>query len=81
MRIYYATKTGRGCYCGIYGKKRCVHTTKKYGKGQAPLLISEHLGAGQAPLLRSDKLGTGAIVSKLSKLSLAPKKNNIRFDI
>ena len=82
MRIYYATKTGRGHYCGMYGKNRCAHRHKKFGIGQAPLLLSDNLGAGvyeTKEKIQKPKMDT--VISKLGRLSLGPKKNNIRLDI
>jgi mono/diheme cytochrome c family protein len=79
MRIYYATKTGRGAYCGMYGKGRCARCHKILGKGFAPLIRSDNLGAGVVEYEKKSTLTP--VVSKLSKLSLGPKKNNIRFDI
>jgi hypothetical protein len=82
MRIVYPTKSGRGVYCAMFGKKRCTHGKKLSleGCGIAPLLLSDKLGVsgtGHKPTTPS----TSSVVSKLERLSLAPKKNNIRFDI
>jgi hypothetical protein len=85
MRIYYATRTGRGSYCHLYGKQRCAHRHKTVvrgvpldGKGQAPLLLSDKLGAG----ITTDKSKMNSVISKLGSLQLGKiKKNNVVFDI
>lgn len=76
MRIYYATRTGRGCYCHLYAKGRCAHRRKISRGGYVAPLLSDKLGAGV-----TSKPQMNSVISKLGKLSLGAKKNNIRFDI